>query len=85
MKKIFSYLIWSVLLLIWIRDLSYLEILGVCVCFNLLIQAINGIIQEFKLDKRIPFKRISVYDALVFLFVLGSFFIICICKWIGFI
>ena len=86
MEKIFDYLISSIVLLLWIRDLSYLEVLGVCAFFYLLIRAIDGIVQEFKLDKIIPSKEgIPVYDILRFLFILGIFLFFCICKWIGFI
>lgn len=85
MEKILHYLLWSVVSVVWIRHLSYIEVLGLCFCFDILRRAAKDIIQYFKLDEIKTLKKISAHNFWGLLFNLSPFLIFCICKWTGII
>lgn len=74
-----------VLLVIWLREFSYLYFMAICVVFSSLTDAIDEIIKNYKLDRTFKFKNIPSIRLLRLLFCLFVFLLFCICKWTGFI
>lgn len=85
MGKIFDFFIYSWLLIFFLHELPCLYFLAISAVFSALMRAIDGIIQDYKLDKAFKFKNISSIELMRLLFCLSISLIFCICKWTGII
>ena len=85
MERIVNFIIWSVILILGVNELSSIKFMLVCVVFCQLYREADGIIQNYKLDKKISFKKIPVIELFRLSLFLLLTLIFCICKWTGII